>query len=222
MPIIIADDHRLMRDGMRQFLTELSASSEIHEASTLAEAAQIAERLGTVRLIILDLMMPGMNALEGLRFLIQSHPKTHIVVLSGYASRENVSACMMAGAHGFIPKTVSGQVFTSALRLVLNGERYVPPDFVIPQNKASSTSIDISSRQLQRDFPLRLTPREQDVLGGVAEGMTNKDISAALGLKEITVKVHLRNIFSKIGARNRSQAVQIAAANGIDARWRVV
>ena len=218
MQIILADDHRLIRDGLRQFLLEVDTSAEILEASTLDEAAAQARQASNLGLVLLDLMMPGMNNLGGLEVMRSLCPNIPVVIISGYSSRDHVINAIQSGASGFIPKTVSGSTMVSALKLVLSGEKYLPSSsFLEPQPQQTLMHHGNGNGNGNGAGPFnRLTRREIEVLDLTVRGGTNKEIANGLGLKEITVKVHLRNIYRKIGANNRAQAVRLAMSAGFD------
>jgi len=218
MQIIIADDHKLIRDGIAPFLTGLDTTVEILEASTLDEALEHVSKASSLGLVLLDLVMPGMNSFTGLGTMVSRCPATPVVVLSGYASRDHVITAMRNGASGFIPKTVSGTTMVSALKLILSGEKYLPSSsFLETTTNSIQHPPSVNSEQLSR-----LTAREVEIPTLTVRGMTNKDIANALGLKEITVKVHLRNVYRKIGARNRAQAVRFAMSSGFDGNDRLI
>lgn len=216
MQILVADDHKLVRDGLKPFLQELDPSAEILDASNLDEALVAAGKADRLGLVLLDLMMPGMDGLRGLEAIRAKYPDVPVVIVSGFSSRDHVVAAVQAGAAGFIPKTVSGTAMVNALRLVLSGEKYLP----------SSTFFDDPSNQMTMPpaAPTRpagvpapfdkLSRREAEILVLLVEGRTNKEIAIVLDLQEITIKVHLRNVYRKIGAANRAQAVRIAMSSG--------
>jgi len=213
MQILVADDHKLVRDGLKPFLAELDAGADILDASTLDEALAAADGADRLGLVLLDLMMPGMDGLKGLERLRAKCPNVPIVIVSGYSTRDHVVAAVQAGAAGFIPKTVSGPAMVNALRLVLSGEKYLPSSTFfedVPPPLPSS-----GNRPPGMPVPLdKLSRREAEILLLLVEGRTNKEIALALELQEITIKVHLRNVYRKIGAANRAQAVRIAMASG--------
>jgi DNA-binding NarL/FixJ family response regulator len=222
MQIIIADDHKLVRDGVAPFLQALDSKVEVLEASTLDEALAQADKATDLGLVLLDLIMPGMNFFSGLDSMLTHCPSVPVVILSGYASRDHVITAMRHGASGFIPKTVSGPTMVSALKLILSGEKYLPSSSFL--EGAFETSV-MPHNMVQREnteLLQKLTAREREVLTLTVRGLTNKDIAANLGLKEITVKVHLRNVYRKIGANNRAQAVRFAMSSGIDGTARMV
>jgi DNA-binding NarL/FixJ family response regulator len=214
MQILVADDHKLVRDGLRPFLLELNANAEILDAATLDEAMKVAASTPKLELVLLDLMMPGMDGLKGLDQLKALLPNVPVVIVSGFSSREHVVAAVQSGAAGFIPKTVSGTAMVNALRLVLSGEKYLPSStFFDEQGNQSMPSLLPKPAGTPPPFD-RLSRREGEILVLLVEGRTNKEIAIALELQEITIKVHLRNVYRKIGAANRAQAVRIAMSSG--------
>ena len=212
MQILVADDHKLVRDGLRPFLGELDPEAEILDASTLDEALIVADGASHLGLVLLDLMMPGMNGLNGLELLRAKCPNVPVVIVSGYSSRDHVVAAVQAGAAGFIPKTVSGTAMVNALRLVLSGEKYLPSSTFF-EDAPQPQPLQVKPAGTPPPFD-KLSRREAEILVLLVDGRTNKEIAIALELQEITIKVHLRNVYRKIGAANRAQAVRIAMSSG--------
>lgn len=206
MDILLADDHNLVREGLKPFLEKLADDARVVEASDMDEALSAASAADDLGLVILDLMMPGMDGLAGLERMRERHPGVPVVILSGHVNRADVLAAIDAGAQGYIPKTVSGAALVSALRLVLDGERYLPS---VVLAEGDDAAVDAAPSVFAS-----LSPRESEVLGHLVEGLTNKEIARKLDLQEITVKVHVRNVYRKIGAANRAQAVKIALESG--------
>ena len=207
MDIVLADDHNLVREGLKPFLERLGESVSVIEAADVAGALAGIAGARDLRLIVLDLMMPGMDGFAGLDAVRQAAPGVPVVILSGHVTRSDVLAAIAAGAAGYIPKTISGTALVSALRLVLAGERYLP----------SAVLAGTDEEEAEADAPsvfAALSEREREVLRHLMNGMTNKEIARQLSLQEITVKVHVRNIYRKIGATNRAQAVKIAMESG--------
>jgi DNA-binding NarL/FixJ family response regulator len=211
MRILIADDHTLVRQGLMPFFKALDAAIEVLEAGSLDEAITVAAAAQSLDLILLDLKMPGMRGVQGLTAMRDAHEGIPVVILSGSVDSQDVIECADAGAAGYLPKTLNATAMINALRLVLSGERYFPSfAFSAPRKTAEQQKIDESN-------PLsHLEERERVILGMVVEGRTNKEIARALELQEVTIKVQTRNIYRKLGAANRSQAVRIAMENG----WR--
>jgi len=222
MQIIIADDHKLIRDGITPFLAELGESVETLEASTLDEAMTLAASTTKLGLVLLDLVMPGMNFFSGLDAMLALRPDVPVVILSGYASRDHVITAMRHGAAGFIPKTVSGTTMVNALKLILTGEKYLPSSSFLDSVLPSDTVFHKTPSTGNNSLVKKLTNRERQILSLTVRGLTNKDIATNLGLKEITVKVHLRNVYRKIEVSNRAQAVRFGMSSGIDGTEQIV
>ncbi|WP_142850093.1 response regulator transcription factor [Telmatospirillum sp. J64-1] len=219
MQILIADDHNLVREGLKPFLHELSGDAEVLEAATLDEALEVAAGATALRLVLLDLKMPGMKGLDGVVRLCREVPGVPVVILTGHIHRDDVLAAIRAGAAGYIPKTISGAGMINALRLVLSGEKFLPSsvfsDDEISDSPPILTSAAANGRRAEGESPLSaLSNREAEILGYLIQGHTNKEIARVLDLQEITIKIHLRNVYRKIGAANRAQAVRIALSSG--------
>lgn len=220
MRILFADDHTLVREGIRPFLHELASDVEIIEAENLSGAEAQANEAGELDLILLDLKMPGMDGFNGISKFTQSHPDVPIVILSGHYNRKDVIAALDFGVSGYIPKNIGGMAMVNALRLVLAGEKYLPSEAFSEDGTDEDESIlnptqSGGSKEVDPKFKT-LTQRETEILSHLIEGKTNKEIARELDLQEITVKIHVRNIYRKIGAQNRAQAVKITLESG----WR--
>lgn len=202
MKILVADDHALFRAGMRHVLRQLADNIELVEASDCVQALETVASHGDIALVLLDLGMPGSDGFAALETLTREHPALPIVVLSGSESRFDMQRALDTGAMGFVPKSATAPVMLSALRLVLAGGVYVPPELV----QAPPADVRIAPA-----VPApALTPRQLDVLAGVVEGKRNKVIGAELGLSEATVKAHISAVFKALGVSNRTQAVRAA------------
>lgn len=211
MRILLADDHTLIRETLSAFLKILDPEVEVFEAPGLEEAEAIAAREPDLDLIILDLVMPGMDGVAGVRHMVTTYPDVPVVVLSGADGRDNVTNVMNVGARRFIPKTIGSKGLIIALHRVLSGKTYVPLASSISAAAPPAAAPDHAG-----EAPLgKLTPRERQVLALVVEGHQNKRIAWELGLKEITVKVHLQKVFRKLGVSNHTQAASVALQRGI-------
>ncbi|MEO1192888.1 MAG: response regulator transcription factor [Pseudomonadota bacterium] len=207
MKVLLADDHDLVRDGVIAILSRDDPSIKVSSVEDLDRALGLLED-ETFDVVVLDLRMPGMRGLEGLRRMVELYPKVPIVLMSGMISQRDVSEAYAIGVRGFVPKTLAGKSLSNALHLVVSGERYVP-----------STLLDSRSGQdkaLQPDTVL--SPRETEVLERLSEGASNKEIAHSLQIKETTVKLHLRNLSDKLGARNRTEIVVRAMERGLVSR----
>jgi DNA-binding NarL/FixJ family response regulator len=203
--ILIADDHTLFREGMRHVLALLADDVEISEAGNCAQTLQAVEADGDLSLVLLDLNMPGRDGFAALETLAQRYPALPIVVLSGSEDRADMQRALDNGAMGFIPKSATAPVMLGALRLVLAGGVYVPPELVQPgAGDGPARSVDAG-----------LTPRQVEVLARVIEGKPNKIIAGELGLTEATVKAHVTAVFKALNVSNRTQAARAAERIGI-------
>ncbi len=200
MKILVADDHALFREGLRHLLARLDAGVTVVEARDGRETLSLAATEPDLDLILLDLAMPGMDSFAGVREIRARWPSVPLVILSASEHPRDVRAGLGAGAAGFIPKSSTGEVMLSALRLVFSGGVYVPPAMLDERPGRPAGHAD-----------LRLTPRQRDVLALLAEGRSNKEIAQALALAEGTVKLHVSAILRMLGAENRTQAVVSAA-----------
>jgi DNA-binding NarL/FixJ family response regulator len=208
MKILIADDHALFREGMRHVLALLMDDVEIVEAGDCAQALRSVESDGDITLMLLDLNMPGRDGFAALETLSRRYPALPIVVLSGSELRADMRRALDNGAMGFIPKSATAPVMLSALRLVLAGGVYVPPELV--QSGAQERSAPGADAGL--------TPRQIEVLGCVIDGKPNKIIAYQLGLTEATVKAHITAVFKALQITNRTQAARAAERLGLKIR----
>jgi DNA-binding NarL/FixJ family response regulator len=204
LKVLVVDDHPLIREALRQVLKALDKEITLLEAGSAPEALAAAARAGNLDLILLDLALPGADGFEVLRDLRELHPSFPVVVLSASEQPEIVMRALDGGAMGFIPKTSSNEILLGALRLVLSGGVYLPPEVLrhaptpnLPAKPATSASY--------RD--LGLTQRQAEVLALVVQGKPNKIICRELNLAEGTVKIHVTAILKALGVTNRTQAV---------------
>lgn len=216
MRILLADDHTLVRENLRDFLHGLAPDVVVLEAETFPEAEKVASRNARLDLIILDLLMPGMDGLAGLRRMLKRKPNVPVVILSGSTRQRDIVGAIEMGAKGFVPKTISGKAMLSALRMILAGETYVPSAVlrVAAENDRDGLRGDLVGGA-EDGLAQKLTRRQQQVLDLLVMGHTNKRIAKELDLKEITVKIHLQSVFRKFGVSNRTQAVALALQRGI-------
>ena len=209
MRILIADDHDLVRDGLKPILMKLGPEVSILESANFPDALELANRNSDIDLVVLDLRMPGMDGVNGVAVFRQHHPDTRVLIMSGYYRRRDVVDALRHGAVGFIPKTLGSEAMLNAFRLVLAGEKFIPAEML----PSEGDPTDMLAADATID---RLTARERDVLGQLLEGLPNKGIARQLDIQEVTVKLHLRNVFRKLGASNRAHAVKIAIGLGLD------
>jgi DNA-binding NarL/FixJ family response regulator len=215
MKILLVDDHVLIRDAMRGVLRDLDGAAVSLEAETGRQAKDLLAQHPDVSLILLDLRLPDRDGLEMLAELRASHPGIAVVMLSAFNDRDNVVKSLDAGAQGFIAKTATRDVLLGALRLVLAGGIYIPPEILTtiaapPAQPPKSTGGE--SRLQPAD--LGLTERQMDVLALMMQGKSNKLICRQLDLAEPTVKNHVSAILKALSVSNRTEAVLAVAALG--------
>jgi DNA-binding NarL/FixJ family response regulator len=212
MKFLVVDDHALIREALRGVLVELQRDAVVLEAGTCGEAMALIEQHADLSLMLLDLKLPDRDGFDVMAELRESRPALSVVMLSAFNDRDNVIKALDGGALGFIPKTGSRDVLVSALRLVLAGGVYIPPDIL---NRAPVVA-EPGQTAARRPSPaeLGLTGRQVDVLTLMMQGKSNKLICRALDLAEPTVKNHVSAILKALNVSNRTEAVLAVAALG--------
>ena len=215
MKILIADDHLLLADALAQLVKENEADSEVLQAGSLDDAMETMDRDGAVEIVLVDYDLPGLGGVEGLERLRSRHPKVPCAIFSGSEDVGLASSALASGAAGFIPKSMSAPAFFHAIKLMQVGEKFIPAGLY--ENIANQASVNQVNEESTESFVARtgLSPRETDVLRALVKGISNRQIGKELGVEEVTIKLHLRRIYKKIGVANRTQAVKLAMANGI-------
>ena len=203
MRILIADDHDLLRDTLVMYL-EGAGDITTRAVGTYSQARDLILSEERFDLVLLDFNMPGMNGLATLREAIALGDGQRVALISGEASREIAEEALEIGAAGFVPKTLPAKSLVNAVRFMAMGEQYAPIDFM-------TAATEVVSNPLAD----KLSQRELQVLKGLTEGKSNKEIARDLDLQEPTVKLHVKTLYRKIGAANRTQAALIAREAGL-------
>lgn len=198
MKILIADDHLLFREGLRHVLQSLAENVDVIEAGTREQTLDQVRNHADLDLVLLDLVMPGANGFDALEKLSREHPTLPIVVLSASDRVADMRLALDSGALGFVPKSSSAAVMLSAVKLVLAGGMYVPPDLL----ETGRRSVDSAAGQPTGE----LTARQWQVLRGIVDGKPNKIISSELNVSEATVKAHVTGVLKALNVSNRTQA----------------
>lgn len=241
MKFLVADDHELIRQGVKGLLRGLDPDAQFDEADSWETLAAAARPDADHDLAIVDLHMPGMSGASSLEVLLKANPALPVVVLSAEESPDEMRAVLAAGALGFVPKRQPASVMLKAIELVLSGGAYVPMEALSLLGSRETHAEAATERSAQGTAPVstqgqggatltepiaqiqalqphqqhlleNLSPRQQDIMRLVHRGWTNKMIARELGVAEGTVKVHLSVIFRALGVHNRSTA--IAVING--------
>jgi two-component system, NarL family, response regulator LiaR len=198
--VLIADDHAVVRQGLRTFLDLQEDIEVVGEAGDGAEALEAAERLSP-DVVLIDLVMPGVDGIEAIRELRERAPSVRAIVLSSFIDDEKLFPAVRAGAAGYLLKDVQPQELVEAIRTVHAGGALLHPR--------------VASRLLEELATDPLTPREREVLSLIGRGMANKVIARELSLSEKTVKAHVSSILAKLGVTDRTQAALYAVRAGL-------
>lgn len=219
MKILIADDHELIRQGLRQTLQSGTLDAEVLEARSAEETLAIVASQRDLGLVLLDLFMPGTGEFELLERLCNDFPELPLVVLSGSRNPSHMRHCIDAGAAGFIPKSAGADVMLKAIDLVLAGGLYIPPELLQPGGETAGLPPELQpASALATEIPDSLTHRQIEVLRLLGDGMSNKRIARQLGLSENTVKIHVTSILRALELDNRTQAGIVAQKMGLTSR----
>lgn len=219
MKILVADDHELFLKGLELILSDLGDNVELTFAHNYTDIFRLIEQTQDYNLVLTDLAMPGANWLEAIKKIHEKLPETPIIILSAVFDKEIVQKTIEIGAAGYIPKTSSNAVIISAVKLVLSGGAYIPPELL---NNSLKNEFDIlkqvedieESKDIAENVKI-LTPRQIEVIRLIAKGISNKQIAYDLGLTEGTVKLHVTAILKVFKVYNRTGAVMEATRLGL-------
>ncbi|MFQ6013867.1 MAG: response regulator [Anaerolineae bacterium] len=207
--VLVADDHPVVRQGLRSLLSSFSDIEVVGEASTsFAVVEQVREVKPDV--VLLDILMPGPNGIEIARQLRRAQPEVKIIILTTYDDDEYLYGALQAGAHGYLLKSASHEMLASSIRSVYKGERLLSPQLV---GKVLQQFEELAKEKARHES--QLSDLELQVLSLIAEGATNKEIAKRLYWSEVTVKRKIQDILGKLEVVNRAQAVAEAIKRGL-------
>jgi NarL family two-component system response regulator LiaR len=206
--VLIADDHAVVREGLRGFLALQDDVEVVAEAADGEEAVAAAERLSP-DVALVDLVMPRVDGIEAIKRMREVAPETRVIVLTSFADEDKMLPAVRAGAVGYLLKDVAPQDLVAAVRTVNDGETLLHPAVV----RELVREVAGGRREPPIDNPL--TAREREVLGLIARGRANKVIAFELGVAEKTVKTHVSNILGKLNVTDRTQAALYAVREGL-------
>jgi NarL family two-component system response regulator LiaR len=206
--VLIADDHAVVREGLRAFLALQDDVEVVAEAADGEEAVAAAQQL-TPDVALVDLVMPRLDGIEAIRRMREVAPETRVIVLTSFADEDRMLPAVRAGAVGYLLKDVAPQDLVAAVRTVNDGETLLHPAVV----RELVREVAGGRREPPIDNPL--TAREREVLGLIARGRANKAIAFELGVAEKTVKTHVSNILGKLNVTDRTQAALYAVREGL-------
>jgi len=207
LKILVVDDHPLVREAMTQIVMRLGGPIDVLEAQDCASGLALAQSHSDLDLVLLDLNLPGLRGIPALRRFRQEHPTAPVVVVSMFRDRDTVTEAIRNGAVGFIPKSSGRETIVNALRLVLAGSIYVPPESGLADANADDRLPAAMRTHAASAEDIGLTSRQGQVLALVMKGQANKEICRTLGLAERTVKAHLTAVLNALKATSRTQAV---------------
>jgi DNA-binding NarL/FixJ family response regulator len=215
--VAIADDHAVVRQGLRTFLELQDDVEVVGEAADGAEAVELVERTEP-DVVLLDLVMPRIDGIEAIRQIRARCPATRILVLTSFADDRTVLPAVRAGAAGYLLKDVQPPELVGAIRTVHAGEALLAP--AVATMLVEQLAAEDGANGAGGDEPAgpHLTPRELEVLAELARGRANKAIAFDLGVSERTVKTHVSNILGKLGFTDRTQAAVYAVEHGLVGR----
>lgn len=203
MKILIADDHDMVRDTLIAFL-EHEDDMELFSSGDLHKALEKIELEGPFDLVLLDYLMPGMDGLAGLAQAKEANANRPVAIISGVAQRKVAQEALDNGAAGFLPKTMGAKTLINAVRFMAAGEVFAPVKFMTEVMEPEENAL-----------AKNLTQREIQVLDGLCRGLSNKEIAREIDLQEVTIKLHVKTLCRKLGAKNRTQAAMVAKDAGL-------
>jgi DNA-binding NarL/FixJ family response regulator len=196
---MFADDHPMLRAGLAVTVQSEDDMEVVGEAGSGAEAVDLWKRVRP-DVVLMDLRMPGVNGLEAIRQIREIDPSAKLIVLTTYDGDEDIYRALTAGARGYLLKDMLRRELVDAIRTVQAGQRYMSPS--------------VAERLAERGPRQELSARESEILTCLVRGLSNKEIATELGLAEGTVRIHLSNIFEKMGVHDRTHAAILAVQRG--------
>jgi DNA-binding NarL/FixJ family response regulator len=213
--VLIADDQRVVRDGLSMLVALIDGVQVIGSASDGAEALQLAEA-HQPDVVLMDLRMPGMDGITATAHLRRRLPDTRVLVLTTYADDATILPALSAGALGYLTKDASAEQIEAAIRAVHAGQTHLDP--AVQEHLVAAVTArppEVSEGGIRQHLPDGLTTREAEVLALLASGLSNTEIAQRLFVSNATVKTHINRIFAKTGVRDRAQAVRYAYQTGL-------
>jgi NarL family two-component system response regulator YdfI len=212
--VLIADDHMIVRQGVRLILETAEGVDLVGEAADGGEAVRLAGEL-LPDVVLMDLRMPGMDGLTAIGHLRQQQPQMAIVILTTYEEDDLILRGLQAGAQGYLLKDTDRQTLIDSIRAAARGETLLQAGIVERLLSHARGSPASSAAEPVSSGPLDLTEREREVLAAAARGERSKEIAHRLGITERTVKAHLTHVYNKLGVDSRAAAVAAAVQRGL-------
>ncbi len=210
--VLVVDDQALVREGLMTLLQIAAGIEPVAAAADGEEAVVLASR-HRPHVVLMDLRMPRLDGVEATRRIRAAQPETEIVVLTTHADDDSILSALQAGARGYLTKDAGIAEISRAIQAAAAHQALLDP--AVHSRLLAAATAASTPPAPAAELPDELTPREAEVLGLIARGMSNAEIAAALVVSEATVKSHINHLFAKIGARNRAQAVHYAYTHGL-------
>ena len=208
--ILIADDHPLFRDALQRAVLAALPEAAVRSAESVHGLYALIEQYPDADLLLLDLHMPGARGYSALAHIRGQYPGLPIIVVSGHEEAQVARRALAHGAAAYIPKSTAGEEIVRAIRAVLAGDVWLPPQLVGGRTELKPDEADVAARIAS------LTPQQFRVLTMLAEGLLNKQIAWELGVSEATVKAHMTAIMRKLGVNNRTQVALAASQLAVE------
>jgi two-component system, NarL family, nitrate/nitrite response regulator NarL len=216
--ILVVDDHTLFRRGLTALLSRDASLQVVGDAADAGEAQRRAAELQP-DMILLDNHLPGVNGVDALPALRQAAPAARIMMLTVSEDEADLAAALRGGACGYLLKTIEGDALVTAIHRAMRGASVVAEEMtdklVAAYRDAAAAPADSEAAPLPTSPIEQLSPRERDILRGIARGASNKEIARELGIAETTVKIHVQHVLRKLGLSSRVQAAVAATAHGL-------
>ncbi len=224
MRVLTIDDHGMFRHGLRLTLQQQFTDIEVLEAATIEQGMALVAQAAPIDLALIDLFLVGEDGVDAIQRLRTLSPETPTAALTASEDVGDVARVMAAGAMGYIKKSFGPDVLKNVIQLILSGERFYP---VVPVEPLAAGGVRAETAEGSRvptaDGSVQLTPRQKEILQGLVNGRSNKEIARDLNIIEGTVKAHIRNMMGKLRVRNRTQLALMATRLGFideEGRWR--
>jgi len=217
--ILVVDDHTLFRRGLIALLGREPHFEIVGDAADAGEAQRRAQELQP-DLILLDNHLPGVRGVDALPALREAAPKARVLMLTVSEDEQDLGTALKAGAAGYLLKTIEGDALATAIARVMRGESVVAPEMTSKlvaafQNGGAAPPAALPALSPAQTLLGQLSPRERDILRGIARGASNKEIGTELGIAETTVKIHVQHVLRKLAVSTRVQAAVLATSAGV-------
>ena len=215
--ILVVDDHTLFRRGLTALLAR---DPQLEVAGDAADAGEALRRAAELRpdLILLDNHLPGVNGVDALPALLEAVPGVRILMLTVSEDEHDLAAALRGGASGYLLKTIEGDALVAAIGRAMRGESVVAPEMtgkLVAAYRGAAGGAAAPAAAPEASPIDQLSPREQEILRGIARGASNKEIGRSLGIAETTVKIHVQHVLRKLDVASRVQAAVIASEHGL-------